>query len=559
MQGTIQTPTAIWKDCEIVENIVSKEVEKTIYGDITVTKLYIEKNISSIDNASIFVKLYERKGENLPIIVLVQEFGDYSEYIPTDLVNRGYNVLVVDLGGKLEDGHAEFYTKYPDSLAFCNFNEESYNRIEIEGDIKDTFWYYWAYNLKVAIKFARENLKAENVSLFGIGKSATSVWHVLATEKITSAVIVNNCGWQGYKDYDKFDNVVEPQFDDDRLRFIAGVDPEAYAMHVSCPVLVVSATNSCEFNIDRAYDTISKISEKCYSAIDYSIGFVNNINSECYQDIICFFNHFCLNANSVLPQELSVKGEIKNGQLIIEVVPFLDGLKELSVFVAEESVKPQYRSYRKIIDIDQEKNGKYYFKYTPYYGSKRCFFFARAKYKCGISICSNIVCNTFEREEIAESFKFKILYSTRLKESDSSFTAIEDLSKLPKCVDMPTYSELTVKQGVMNNYGISCDRGIRTFKVMAEKFKPLDNSILMLDVCSKESVSLSVKLIENFFGEKKEYIASVQTLDGIWQNVKFEMNNFKTKDGFPLRSYKMIEAIEFVSDGEVILNNILWI
>ena len=65
---------------------------------------------------------------------------------------------------------------------------------------------------------------------------------------------------------------------------------------------------------------------------------------------------------------------------------------------------------------------------------------------------------------------------------------------------------------------------------------------------------------DDYFGEKTEYVTAVKIFGGdIWQNVKLELNNFKTKDGMGIKSYDKIQAVEFSADGEFLVNNFLWV
>ena len=121
-------------------------------------------------------------------------------------------------------------------------------------------------------------------------------------------------------------------------------------------------------------------------------------------------------------------------------------------------------------------------------------------------------------------------------------------------------NKISVKTSVMDMSGISSEYGITTFKINIAKFKPIDGSMFMLDVCLPQGGNFYVKLITDYFGSKTEYLATVKTFGGtVWQNVKLELNNFKTKEGFALKSYDKIQAMEFSADGEYFINNFLWV
>ena len=81
-----------------------------------------------------------------------------------------------------------------------------------------------------------------------------------------------------------------------------------------------------------------------------------------------------------------------------------------------------------------------------------------------------------------------------------------------------------------------------------------------MDVYGKTESLFTVKLVADFYGKKTEYCATVKVIGGdVWQNFKLEQNKFKTFEGMILKSYEKIQAIEFVSDGECVINNVLWV
>ena len=111
----------------------------------------------------------------------------------------------------------------------------------------------------------------------------------------------------------------------------------------------------------------------------------------------------------------------------------------------------------------------------------------------------------------------------------------------------------------MDITGLFCPTGIVTFKINAEKYKPLQGALLMCDVFVKGGGDFKVNAIADYFGERTVYTAVVKLFGGLWQNVKIEINNFKTAQGLALKTYDNIEALEFSADSDFLINNILWV
>ena len=145
--------------------------------------------------------------------------------------------------------------------------------------------------------------------------------------------------------------------------------------------------------------------------------------------------------------------------------------------------------------------------------------------------------------------------------SESVFSAARQDEVDGARVNLSEKKRVVVKKGPMGIYGVNSEWGLLTFKVNAEKDKPSDGAMLMLDAYSKNGGTLTVKLISDYFGNKNEYSASAVIPGGeIWHNFKFERGKFKTAEGMTLKSYLKIDAMEFsVSEEDYLINNALWV
>ena len=135
------------------------------------------------------------------------------------------------------------------------------------------------------------------------------------------------------------------------------------------------------------------------------------------------------------------------------------------------------------------------------------------------------------------------------KESESS----------PCGIDFYKGSVVKVKNGPMDIAGLFCAEGILTFKVNLLKYKPEQGAMLMLDVFIEGGGDFYVKAISDYYGKKTEYVAKINVFGDLWQNVQLEINNFKTAEGMGFKSYDIIEALEFSSDKDFLINNLLWV
>ena len=563
MAGTILTPTSIWNGFEIRSDLSAEIISEKKSGDVILSKIRIEGRPTKDGKVMIYATLAKNIQQGvMPAILFVQDFNcDADDDLIKDLAKRGYTVLSVDLTGMVEG--KEYYTEYPISISYANYVSVKDSLYHIEKSATESCWYEWGCALRYALAFLKKDPSVTKVGGFGISEAATALWEVAGTDaELDCAVFALNTGWVGYRGINKFGGTVEPQFSDDMYKFIAGVEPQAYAMHVKCPTLLLSATNSKLYDCDRAYDTIAKMGKDVYKAIHYSVGYRERVSGEAYRAAVTFFDNFLMKAtnNCSLPFDVDLKCDVVDGK--IKVVVDLDDkdLKSVTVYVAEQTVDPSLRCWHKVSTCVKEQDG-YAFSYLPYYKSGAVMLFAQAEYKNGMVIGSKIIYKKFAAEEITPTYKSNIVYTSRTLDGESVFAAAGQDKVNDGNVNALDKKRVITKKGPMGIVGAYSEWGLMTFKINADKDRPKEDAMLMLDVYCKNGGELSVKLISDYFGAKREYVSKVKVPAGnVWHNYKVEMSRFKTAEGMSLKSYSKIQAMEFsVDGGDYLINNVLWV
>ncbi len=563
MAGTILTPAAIWRDFNINSLPKAQIISQSKSGSINYTELDIEGRTVKDGSVKIYAKLAKsRTTESAPAILLLGDFNRPLKAVQDDLAKKGYIVLAVDVAGRVEG--QEHFTVYPESLDYANYENVKETLYEVKGDINDTCWYEWTAVMRYALAYLKGVNGVTKVGGLSIGEACTVMWQVAGMdESLDCACFALNAGWNGYRGIYKFAGAVEPHFSNDMYKFIAGVEPQSYAMHVKCPVLMLSATNSDVYDVDRAYDTVSRIGEEYYRAVHYSVGYCNSISSSGYQNALIFFENVLRKKGKVtLPKEMDIKCECENGLLKIQAIPYKRELESLFVFVSEQTARPSLRAWQKLSQAKEiTKKGEYVFEYSPYHQSGMVTVFAKAKYKSGFSLCSPIISKKFSEDEVKHSYKSNIIYSSRLPCAESVFSVACKTCSDCEQIFITDNCAVKVKKGPMGIEGVSRNCGLITFKMNSIKDKPRQDAILMFDAHSKADINLNVKLIANYLDNAQTYFASVKVYGGnMWHNFKLPINKFKTAEGMLLKSYDGINAISFNSDdGEFLLNNALWV
>ena len=561
MAGNILTPSAIWNNFNISDTPVAKIQDSRKDGDVVIERVFIDGKQFEDGNVQIFGVLAKKRQEGVaPGILLLQDFDfGVDERLVKTLAKLGYTVLSIDLAG-VKDG-VELFTKYPKSISHANYSAVKDMLYSVENDVTDTCWYEWACAAKYALKYL-QSLTNGKVGGFGLGEAATVLWQLAGTNcGLNCAVFALNAGWAGYRGIYKFGGMVEPQFSDNMYKFIAGIEPQAYAMHVGCPTLLLSATNSNLYDCDRAYDTISRIDAKVYSALHYSVGYRDRVSGEAFANAKLFFEEYLTDKKSHnLQSEVEISSEIVDGVVEFLVKPQDKKVESVYLYTAEETAEPAVRCWQRHSEAVQEK-GVYKFSVQPYQQSGMITAFAQVKYKNGMVIGSNIVNKKFKKEQIKPSYKCNIIYSSRFVDGESVFEAENQVDENPPSINVIDKNRVLVKKGPMGIEGVTCEWGLLTFKIGADKFKPSETAILLFDVYAKEATTVTVKLIADYSGEKTEYLLKANLTGGnVWQNVKMELAKFKTAEGMALKSLNKIDALVFEVDcANYLINNALWV
>ncbi len=560
MAINIFSPQSVWANFNITQvnaHVISeKKIRDVVYTKIIIEGRKTERGIVQI--AGYMAKPIDYHGDSAILLTNKSE-KTFDEKLIIDLAKSGFMVLAVDLTGK--DDEKEEYTLYPDDVYYANFDYAKKNIISATGDIFKTCWYEWGVSLRYAIYYLRYNLGVDKIGAVGVGNSATPVWHAIATtEDIACAVIVGNAGWRVYKNINKFSDELDPEFTDEVLQVLAGIEPQSYAKSVKCPVLTLSATNSFVYDVDRAFDTVERIEDEIYKAINYSVGYRDSIDNASYLTAKAFLKEFLLEKKAgYLPLSPEIKAELKDGKIEVEVTPSEKRGKtpvkpeSVYLYVAEGVINPSLRAWKKIDGV-QAKN-KYLFEYTPYYKSQIATFFAKAVYENGYTVSSPIIAKKFTEQDVSLKTKASIIYSGRIDNSFSVFAG-----DFNGTFDIENKGRVVEKNGPMDIAGVRSEVGLITFKVNAIKDKPQDDALLMFDLFLKQDGEFSVSLISFDDGKSLEYTTTISAIGGkVWHNIKLEKSKFKTEEGRILKSYESVNAVKFKGDGVYLISNVLWV
>ncbi len=565
MAGIILTPITLWSDFNIDVIPTAEIIDQKTEGEFTISQIFLEGRKVVDDTVRIYCKSVKKTDlKKSPAIILFRDFcNDDDEGLVFDLASCGYAVYQVDLAGEREG--VRKFTEYPIRIKYANYEVVKDSLSTVKDEVRQTCWYEWCAVAKYVLKYLGAQEDITDIGGLAIGKSATVLWMLAGSEdNLACSAFVLNSGWSGYRGIHKFAGKLEPQFSDNMYKFIAGVEPQSYAMHVKCPTLVLSAPNSNEYDCDRASDTVSRIDKATFKAVNYSIGSKERINFKAYTGVKVFFERFLDKKKGeklILPREMDVKCEVLGGKISIEVFATTKNLKNIAVYVSEEITNPALRCWNKITECKKTEEG-FVFEYVPRAESEMVCVFAQGEYKNGFSFGSNIVSKKFSADQIEKANVLSnIIYSSRVEGMESIFCAYDEDRANESVIDYKGELEVAVNKGPMGMEGVFSKYGIMTYKTALKTQKPQDDAMLMFDYYSKSESTLTVKLIVDCLGDRIEYVCAVKCRGGdVWHNVKLERNRFKTLEGMSLKSFEKVQAIAFEStDEEWLINNALWV
>lgn len=561
MTGKIYTPVTLWEDFD--ENNFSAEVLKTlIYEDLVIEKVRVVRPFLN-EKVGVYLEMFrQNNGENekRPLVFVLQDVSKpINKECLKQLFNMGYNACSIDFAGKPDNFDEETavftereYTVYPPALSYAEYKRARADIFAIGKTVKESAFYEWIISAKYAISYLK-NAGYDNISVLCEKNSTIIGFSLAVTEKLSSFISLYGTGWQvpiGHK----FGGEIRTDFSTEEFCILAGLEAQSYASYITCPTLMLVATNYKGGDFDRAYETFARTPESIYSAINYTISSGKHMSHSCYVDAGLFLDKYAKNKDIYLPNETFIDGKVEDGKIKVTVSPDAEGFERVTLFVADGEVDPAkriYKTFGKVYELDEEN--KAHFTYTPTENSKASFIFAKTYYKNGFSVCSQVICKRFSDKEIKGLPEYNVIYST----ADKSLTRVLEEIRSEK----ETFFSMNInpdafdlKEGPFSINGLRVKNGIETIRVLS----PNTDSILMVEVASDKEDKITVVL--KCQGEEKEYRAQCKIYGGnLWYKLKFEIQNFKTEEGFPLKSFEKLEKIRIYSDGEFLLHTLLWV
>ncbi len=564
----IYSPQMLWKDFEsdlpLMETVISEEPFSS--GFIRSVKFLgrdTGKGRVSIYGVYAFNKPNGKRQPKGTLLII----QDLYEPINYELINmyfkQGYNVLTVDYGGI---GDGENYTSYPSNVDFATFENCEFTLNKVKETAKETCWYEWVAVMKYALSYLKIQDGVGKIGVLGIKNGSNIGWMLCGTDnRVDCFVSLFGAGWRAYKGKFKYSVDDDIEKDPERIRFLAGVEVQAYAQSVVCPVLFQTATNSPDFDMDRSVDTLLRVhsddieASGCLRYNCYAPRLRSVLDKSCMRNVDLFLAKYLLDFKIAIPFEpkltFDVKGNEVNAKLSINYTD-TKRTKRVSVYVSEGCLNPAYRDWNMMTELKSPTETEKNFVYKIKGNAEFLVCFGLVEYKNGITVCSKI---QYKKIDKVVSRANKLVYSAKDKLSSFSVFDVKKYSSAGLYFCDEDYI-LTV-QGPNEITGVSSKYGLISYKVNPNFLNLDDSSLVKMDVYCEDDTELDlVFMAGDDKGNETEYFAKIAISGAkVWQNIMVKATDFKSFVGRPIKDYSSVCAFRIEAETRCIFNNILMI
>lgn len=555
----ILTPISLWESfnssLDTMPAVLSSKEENGI--------VFERVNFSGRDTGSgrvLIAAEYAYDKEN-PAEETVLVFPDSKDTIDEEVlkmfVRRGYSALMVDYRGEWAD--CDFYTRYPENVDFANFTKVGRHYDFVDNSAVETCWYEWVAVGIYARKYILERKVNAKIAVVGLRDGGEIAWKLGVADNFECIIPVAAAGWRAYFGRSKYSSV-ELDLDQERYRFIAGIDSQAYAPFVKCPVLMLCTTNDERFDYDRAHDTFSRINAQYVdeSSIAYSVQSNGCIGSQCAENMFLFLDKNLKNRQVYIPKPADISVEVdQESNLVATVIcDDLGIVDSCGMFIAEDCMESSLRDWAECPLKSKISPNEQQFYLNIYERTGTVFVICCVKYISGFTVWSKVVAKKISGKFRNMQSKRRVVYSDNdgvggFAVADTQGCAVggmffADENVLPKIIETST----NVK-GLMSEYGLI------TFRMNNPQYAPSAGNILKLDIISK--VTATVTLIIFDADTNEEYMDTVEVVGGVWQTYIAECNEFKNLNGTSLPMFKSNIKFSIACSVRFAINNIMWL
>lgn len=561
--SNIISPEELWSSVSLPEELdaemtSTREINGNVYSDVYFNGRRFGDAVTRIYG----VLAYPKGRENLPVILLVHDTDSSVDTSFIDFfLSMNFAVLMCDMGGKAE---GRKYTYYPDAISYANRCENADSEIRIVKDTPEkTMAFEWTCVQMCAIKLIKslKEFDGNKIAAVGIRDGSEIVWRLSYLEpSLSCAATLFYAGWGELGRSYKNDENKQGEITSELASYVAALSPQSYAPIIKTPMMYLTASNSELANLDRALDTMARVNGEVQSITYITPNALDSIDNLGTVDLKLWLCEHLLDADIVFPDKPMLSLENFSNKLVATCVagdPLT--VKSVELYYAEGSFIPSRRCYLKR-ELTLSGGGNYVGSVDISSSDEFIYAFVNVEFTTGYTVTSNIV-NVHLSEMGFEKtlMREKLIYNGLMEED--VFTAIPSPDQKGASGTFVDKKQLFIKEGAGGIEGITSGLSLASFKLATQKYRGVEDELLMFDVCTDEVMSITVTAYCNLgTPEKDVHRAVIATVGGpLWQNFKLERSDFKDDTNKTLSDWGDITLLVFEGDGQFIVNNILWI
>jgi len=554
----ILTPVALWTDFDSTLPLDTELISMKEEGGIKFEYVYFSGRKTKNGRVKIYGVFASsaKSPSSDAVLILPDSSKTVDEKLLKFYVEKGYSALMVDYRGQYKD--VINYTRYPADVSYANATGSHDYKGPVIESANMTCWYEWVGVSIYARKFLINKVNSPNVSAVGIRDGGEIVWKLAYVAPLCCAVVINSAGWLAYRGFDKFGSG-EIKIEQDKYCFLAGIDSQAYAPLVRCPIMLMCSSNDDYFDYDRAYDTFSRINPEhlSNSVITYSFNIDGCIDKDNVQNMVMFLNKHVKNRQVFIPQPAEITIKVDSEYNLIANTTFDEEgvVEEVGLYLAEDVTDCSIRDWTKVKDCKKLSNYEYEFFLNVYEKCRLVFAVCYVRYTNGFTAWSKMAI-----KKIGGTFKntvsfCKVLYNS--KYGKDGFTFANKNCAIGRIFLLDQENSVQVVDTQKEIKGIYSRGGLLTYRTNSPKYAPEEDSVMIIDVYTFERCPVQFVIVD--LETKTEYYYQFNSVDGVWQNVVIECHKFKTVNGMTLSTYKRKMKFGINANCKFAINNFMWL
>ena len=551
MEQKILTPISLWKGFDDTLPLKESVISSVSINSITLNRIYFSAR--SVDNEE-RVRVYGVYAKNLinskgSILIIPDIFEEIDTELIIKYASLGYDVISIDLQGYVEN--KVDYTKYPTKIAYANSQNANEHMYYVTKTAKETSWYEWCAVCRYAVSYLK-NANANNpIGVLGVKNSSMIAFMLSAIDKrVNASCNLFGGGWLAYKGINKSSSE-EIVMDEERYRFLGGVDAQAYSQFITCPLLFLTTTNNKNFDFERAMDTLQYVNNQDdlrYNFVSYG-GSILDVH--CFNDTVLFFNKYLGKESVFYPKQPQIKCYDTSSEVFYEVSNVdKKNLKSIHLLTANALDNSSERVWFKVYDYEINEDGNYLFSRQNYENYNNDLSFVVVAYKNGLTISSRL--NYYKIENLSKLKKPSIIYT-----SDKFITSFVAKNLKSKIIgNLFAEGDLYHRSvGPNDIVGVFSINELASYRIKELNGVIKSSSSFKLDIYSAIDTTITLKLLDK---SNNEYFAYKKLNGGeFWQNILINISDFKTNEGLMVMDISNLVTISVSSVGEFGLNNFI--